>query len=129
MTIENARKHVTTAWLAGAVLVIITLVATMISLLARPLPGFTVWSFADVAIGAALTYGIYRYSRVCALVMLAYFLVGKVLVWFQHGGSIVVGIPIAIGFGYLFVDGIRGTFAYNAMGLTPMKGVKADESG
>ena len=118
MTIDEVRRHVTTACIAGAVLVAITLVAAVVSFLSWPLPGVTVWTFADSAIGAALTYGVYRFSRVCAVSMLVYFLVGKVAVWLQHGGSVVVGVPIAIGFGYLFLDGVRGTFAYHAMGLT-----------
>ncbi len=118
VTKEDARKHVMSACLAGAVLVAITLIAAILSFLGRPLPGVTVWTFADAAICAALTYGVYRYSRVCAVSLLLYFLAGKVAVWLQHGGSIIVGIPIAIGFGYLFVDGVRGTFAYHAMGLT-----------
>jgi hypothetical protein len=114
MQIEEAHRHTMTALFAALLLAATTLVLSVISLFGHSIPGVTKWSFVDAALGFALAYGIYRFSRFCAVAMLLYFLIGKALVWIHYGGSVVFGIPLAIGFGYLFIDGIRGTFAYHA---------------
>jgi serine/threonine-protein kinase len=65
----------------------------------------------DVALILGLTYGIYRKSRVCALLMLVYFLISK-LIMIEHDskGS---GLVMAVIFLYYYVQGVLGTFAYH----------------
>jgi hypothetical protein len=114
MHIEEARRHTMTASLTALFLAATILVLSLISLSGHSIPSVTKWSFVDAAVGFALAYGLYRYSRFCSVAMLLYFVLGKVLVWIHYDGSLVFGIPLAIGFSYLFIDGIRGTFAYHA---------------
>jgi hypothetical protein len=58
-----------------------------------------------------LAYGLYRRSRVCAVLLLAYVVVE---LWFAyHTRPVAAGVGPAMLLGLAFVAGIRGTFAYH----------------
>jgi serine/threonine-protein kinase len=72
-------------------------------------------NFIDVGILFALAGGIYRKSRICAILALAYYLINQVVrVRFLPGpvplGSLMVGVSI---FAALYTFGIVGTFAWH----------------
>ena len=75
------------------------------------LMGFSVWNLSDVVLIFGLTFGIYKKSRTCAVVMLAYFLISKIIIISQTGSF--NGSLLAIVFIYYYVYGVIGTFAYH----------------
>jgi hypothetical protein len=74
---------------------------------------FSAWNLLDVAVIAGLTFGIYRKSRACAIIMLVYFIGSKLLLWSETKS--VSGLPMALIFGWFFFQGIRGTFTWHAL--------------
>lgn len=116
MTKEAALKHIKGAWVigflsAGVTLLVTVLAVSGVSILAEM--GFDWWALLDVAILVGLSIGVYRKSRIAAVLLLTYFVASKIYMWATLGS--VRGVPLALAFGYFFVQGIRGTFAYHAL--------------
>jgi len=106
-------KQIKNAWIAGAISGCLTLVITLISLSGTKALGFNAWNFIDVVLIFGLTFGIYKKSRVCAVLMFIYFVASKILIAVETGqfsGSI-----MAIIFIYYYAHGIAGTFAYHKL--------------
>ena len=79
-----------------------------------PAENFDVWALADVVFFGAIAWGIYRFSRVASILGLVAYAVGK-FVWLNEGGIddhklSFVGPVIMV---FLFIAGLRGTFAYH----------------
>ncbi|MBC3880680.1 hypothetical protein H8K35_02835 [Undibacterium sp. LX40W] len=104
-------KRIKNAWITGIVSGSITLIFTLIAMNGSQILGFSIWNLSDVALIFGLTFGIYKKSRACAVAMLAYFLLSKIIVIAQTG-SFNGGI-LAIVFIYYYVYGVIGTFAYH----------------
>ena len=107
------KKAIRNACIAGTISGVLTLLVTLISAAGVDIPGldFDLWNLFDVLLIFGLTFGIYNKNRVCAVLMLVYFVGSKVLMW-QESGS-VKGLSAAALFGYFFFQGILGTFAYH----------------
>ncbi len=75
------------------------------------LRGFSVWNLTDVALILGLAFGIYKKSRICAVLMFIYFIASKIILMVESGAP--NGIIMAIVFGYFYWQGISGTFAYH----------------
>lgn len=107
------KKQIRNACIAGTISGVLTLLVTLICAAGVDIPGldFDLWNFFDVLLIFGLTFGIYNKNRVCAVLMLVYFVGSKVLMW-QESGS-VSGLGMAALFGYFFLQGILGTFAYH----------------
>lgn len=103
-------KKIRQAWIAGTVSTTLTLVFTVLALAGTSLLGFTGWDIVDVLVMAALTFGIYKRSRACAVAMLIYFILSKALLFSATGK--INGIFMALIFFYYYVRGVAGTFAY-----------------
>ena len=104
-------KRIKNAWITGIISGSITLIFTLIAMNGNQLMGFSVWNLSDVALIFGLTFGIYKKSRTCAVVMLAYFLISKIIIISQTGSF--NGSLLAIVFIYYYVYGVIGTFAYH----------------
>jgi hypothetical protein len=113
-------KKIRNAWIAAAISAGITLSFVFLAISGTSIAGVSAWEFLDVALAAGLAFGIYKKSRTCAVAMLVYFIISRVLVISETGklGSIV----IALAFLYFFVQGVIGTFAYH-------KHIKRPETG
>ena len=116
MTQEAALKHIKHAWVAGVVsgsmtLVLILIAASGSTVVAKL--GVDWWSLIDIVAISGLSLGIYKKSRVCALLMFIYFVGPKIILWATMGN--VRGVPLAILFGYFFFKGIRATFTYHSL--------------
>ena len=107
------KKSIRNAWIAGTICGVLTLLVTLISAAGVNIPGleFDLWNLFDVLLIFGLTFGIAKKNRVCAILMLVYFVGSKLLMWKESGS--VSGLPVAIIFGYFFLQGILGTFAYH----------------
>jgi serine/threonine-protein kinase len=108
---EEVLKKIKNAWVAGAVSSVVTLVMTLRAIAGNSVGGADVWWLTDVALIAGLTFGIYRKSRACAVLMFVYFLISKG-VQFAGGNIPVFGVLLAIFFLVFYFQGIQGTFAY-----------------
>jgi hypothetical protein len=65
---------------------------------------------ADPLIILALAYGLYRRSRVCAVLLMAMVVLQLRLAYASNGPS--AGIPVAFVLGMTFAQGIRGVWMY-----------------
>ena len=106
MDLEKAESAIKIAWIAGLISGVLTLIFALI-----PEDMIRLWALVDVLLIFGLTFGIYKRSRVCSILMLLYFVFSKLLMWGEMGRA--AGLPIAMIFGFFFFHGIRGTFAYH----------------
>ena len=111
-------KQIRNAWVAGSVSGSITLAIVLFSVAGVQILGFSAWEFLDVAFVFGLAFGIYKKSRTCAIVMLLYFAVSKVLIISENG--LKGGIALSLVFFYYYSYGIVGTFAYHRLKSKPI---------
>lgn len=116
--LEEANKQIKTAWIAGIVL---TVLIFLVGLLSGSETSF--W-LLDVLISAGLTFGIYKKVRACAVAMLIYFILGRLLLLsaaLESGAGV---NPLAIGLGgafiYFYVQGVKGTYTHHRL-TTPQQ--------
>jgi len=77
-------KHVTRAWMAASIQAGLTLIFGVLAAVGvLRAPGFDAWILLDAAILAALAYGVWKRSRVCALLLLTYSIFNEVYLGFQ----------------------------------------------
>jgi len=107
----DIQKKIRSAWIAACISGVLTLAVTLIAMFGAKLPGFDAWSLIDVAIIFGLAFGIYKKSRTCAVIMLAYFVASKIIIMVETGKP--TGLLLALVFGYYFWQGVQGTFAYH----------------
>jgi hypothetical protein len=112
---QQAEAAIRNAWVAGLVSGVLTLIITLIAMAGHSFMGFSTLNLLDVFVIGGLTFGIYRRSRTCAVIMLVYFIGSKVLLWAETRSF--SGIPMAALFVWYFFQGMRGTFAWH--GLNP----------
>jgi hypothetical protein len=111
-------KKIKSAWIAACISGVITLVVTLIAISGTELLGFDAWSLLDVGMIFALAFGIYKRSRACAVTMLAYFVVSKIILMAESGKP--SGLLMALIFGYYFWQGVQGTFIYHKLKRAPL---------
>ena len=116
---EEILKKIKQAWIAGTVSASVTLVVTLLAISGTEILGFTVWELFDVALIAGLTYGIYRKSRTCAVLMLLYFIASKIFIMIETGKP--TGLVLGILFAYFYWQGVSGTFSYHRFLKNPRR--------
>ncbi|WP_386067081.1 hypothetical protein ACFJIW_21680 [Tahibacter sp. UC22_41] len=104
-------KRIKNAWVAGCISGGLTLVVVLVAMSGADLPGIDAWMLPDVALIFGLTFGIYRKSRTCAVIMLVYYLASKILIMVETGKP--GGLFMSALFAYFFWQGVSGTFAYH----------------
>lgn len=106
-------KKIKNAWIAGIVSGCVTLAVTLLAISGNPVLGYSAWELLDVVLIFGLTFGIYRKSRTCALSMLVYFVISKVLLMLD--GAKPTGIVMSVIFIYFYALGVAGTFQYHKL--------------
>ena len=112
---KQVLRDIRNAWIAGLISGSLTLVYTLTAVSGTSVAGYTAWQAFDAALAFGLTFGIFVKSRVCAVLMLVYFVASKlVVIWYAgiEGGR---GVIIMLLFLFYFAMGIRGTFAYHRL--------------
>jgi serine/threonine-protein kinase len=99
------------AWIAGLVSAGFTMIFVVLALMGTSLMGIDGWGGIDAAMMAALSFGVFRKSRTCAILLLALFTLNKVLMWVAAGS--VAGLPLSLVFFYFFIQGVVGTFQFH----------------
>lgn len=119
--IDRAESKIKGAWMAGVASGTVTLVFTIVAM-RRNVWGFTISNMGDVLLVFTLAFGIYRRNRACAIFMVVYFLVAKVLIWMRLAQMTDIPKTVWVGyllftmlFCYFFFEGIRGTFAWHRL--------------
>jgi hypothetical protein len=110
---REALKHIRNAWIAALVCTLATLVLTVLSGLGVELgiPSINKWSILDVVLKAALTLGIYKRSRLSAVLMFTSMLLTQILLFTATGrysGGIIA--PILL---YVLARGVQGTYVWH----------------
>jgi hypothetical protein len=114
--LEQARKDIRSAFYAGLFVSGINLFL-LLALIANPTLSQKMgggYVFIDTAIYCGLTYGIYRKNSACAISMMVYFSIAKLL-QLLTGTLPIISIPLA---GFLlrcFFQGMVGTSAYRSV--------------
>ena len=118
---EAAQKKIRGAWGAGCVSTGITLVAMLLAMAGHGVLGMSALNLVDVALLGGLTFGIWRRSRTCAVIMLGYFLASRLLILASpdNGALRVTSIPGALVFLYFYWQGVAGTFAFHRLRRSP----------
>ena len=118
--LSTAQKGIRDAWIGGLISGSLTLAVTLATLY-RPevviKTGMNIWNLIDVGLIFGLTWGIFNKNRACAVSLLAYFILSK-LIQFTSGIVNPVAIGIAICFIWAYFNGIRGTFTYHKLKRT-----------
>lgn len=108
---DKILKKIKNAWIAGIVSISITVVLALISMSGADILGLDAFAFVDVALMVIFVFGIYKKSRVSAILMLALFAANKVIFWFEAGTA--SGLPLALVFLWFYTQGVIGTFQYH----------------
>ena len=109
-------RKIKRAWVAALVLAGMTLIFRLIAVQygARISP-FSAGTLIDTALILGLAFGIYKKSRVCAVLMLIYCILSKILFMAAIGKLSVTATVIVLIFVYFFWQGVWGTFAYHKL--------------
>ena len=115
---EDVQRKIRHAWIAALVSAGITAIAVGLAVGGvLAIPGIDAWGLIDVGVTVGLAYGVYRKSRTCAIALLVLFVLNTALKWAESGT--VQGLPIALVFLLLYVQGVIGTFQYQKLARQP----------
>ncbi|WP_299486964.1 serine/threonine-protein kinase [Acaryochloris sp. IP29b_bin.137] len=111
--LEEAHQQIKRAWIAGLVSVIITFIGALA--LAEAEDSDFLW--IAVLLVAGFTFGIYKKIRVCAVLMLVYWVLSTLSAVFgpEEGATKVFALGIGGVLIYFFSQGVRGTFTYHRL--------------
>ena len=118
MEISEALKNIRYGYIAALVSAGITVVLNFLQFDAGDVNLFSdPVVLYDVIIILLLAFGIYKKSRVCAIAMFIYFIIGKIF-QFQEYASYGIDTPpstymVAIVFIYFYFQAVRGTIAFH----------------
>ena len=110
---EDIRKKMKGAWVAAAVSGSLTFAITLVAMSGTPILGFSAWELLDVGFIFGLAFGIYKRSRACAVAMLVYFVISKIIFLVESGKP--SGVVMSVIFIYYFWQGVSATFAYHKL--------------
>jgi hypothetical protein len=117
MTRDDSISAIRNGAIAALISAAVTLLVVAISVFGGEADGQSYFNdpylFIDVVLILILAFGIYRKSRLAAVVMFVYFLLSKIMIGVETGK--VSGLFIAIIFLYYFGKAIQGTFAFHKL--------------
>ncbi|HEX6746114.1 MAG TPA: hypothetical protein VF092_02285 [Longimicrobium sp.] len=107
--LDRADRMIDVAWTVAALWAGVRLISAL--WLSRFSDGEELLWLLDPTLILLLSYGLYRRSRVCAVLLLAYVVVELWVAY--HTREVAAGVGPAMLLGVAFVAGIRGTFQYH----------------
>lgn len=108
---ERVDRAIKRAWIAALVCGGITLVVGLIAIGGMQLvPGFNGWVLLDSAILFGLAFGVYKRSRICAILLVAYGAFNEV---YMISSGIDKPHPLRLIFIYFYFRGMVAVFAYH----------------
>ena len=106
-------KKIRNAWVACIVSGVLTVILAVIAMNGNSMGGHSGYDVIDALFVFGLAFGISRKSRTCAMLMLAYFVLSKYLLFRAYGQ--VNGLLFGIVFLYFYAMGVQGTFEYHKL--------------
>lgn len=110
--VGGAEKAMNGGFWAALIVAIITSLVACLSFFGMRLLGINGWAFLDAGIFAAIAVGIKRKSRFAAVAGLFLYVLERIYM-LQRGGT--GGIVMGILFTLLFINAVRGAFAYHRL--------------
>jgi hypothetical protein len=110
--ISGAEKAINGGFWAAVIVACITSLVAALSLAGVKLFGIDASAFLDAAIFAGIAFGIKRKSRFAAVAGLSLYVLERIYM-LQRGGA--AGIFTGIVFTLLFINAVRGAFAYHRL--------------
>lgn len=112
-SITVAEQATKSAFGAAMVSAALTAILAILPLFGKAYLGFNLGNLSDVFLILALGYGVKKRSRVCAVLLLVYFVAGKLLLIAETSGNGGTNIVSGVIWGLFYVNGVRGAFAYH----------------
>lgn len=109
---EEILKKIKNGWITAVISGVMTLAVTAYSIYVTSVLGLSAWNALDVLLIFGFAFGIYKKSRVCAVLMFAYFVVSKIEQ--MSGAKPMQGIFMSIIFLVFYWQAMIGTFQYHA---------------
>lgn len=114
---QDVLKKIRNGWIAALISGCFTLVIALVAMNGLDITGLGGPElFIDVVLIFALTYGIYRKSRIAATIMLIYFIFSKIVIWQETGRP--NGLLVALIFLYFYTQAMIATFQYHKLTKT-----------
>jgi hypothetical protein len=118
--LKEAEWGIRVAWIAGLVSSLLTLVFVLVLTQQAQSRGMAVklqpLFFFEVALGFALTFGIFKRNLICAAAMLIYFCLSKVVQWMTPGVKLnSVAVFVAICLICCYIQGVIGCVKYRKL--------------
>ncbi len=121
---QDAQRRIRNAVRVGVVSGALTILFALFRI-----AGMNAWASIDAFVILGLTFGVYKRSRACAVALFVVWIVEKVVQWSIEPASL-VGLPVAVLFGYFFYHGITGTNDYHRLSagliVAPEKSIEAE---
>lgn len=110
--LKEAKAKIKLAWQAGMFSGVLTLILILLSLAGYRIGWIDMWSLIDACLIFGLSFGVYKKSRVAAVVMLIYFLFNQIyfVIEFKRAPGI-----LSLLFLFIYAQGIQGTFSYRKL--------------
>ena len=109
-TLEAAKNTAKQGGIAAAIVAVITAVFAILSLFGVEL--VSIWALVDAGLFALIAFGVFKMSRVAAVLGLLIYLWGQINQMLATGK---INSILFILFVLYFIHGIRGTFAYHKL--------------
>ena len=109
MTPDIAKRAVRDATFTGLFALAVSLALTLVYASGAGFAHVDLFNWIELIVLAALSVGLWRGSRIAAVMMLVFFVGTKLYFWIDEQAFI--GMPIALVMAWFFWRGVRGTFA------------------
>ena len=94
---ELIEKHIQRAWIAAVISASMTLLLVLLAIGGvQILAGLNAWGLLDVVILSGFAFGIYKRSRVCAILLLAYAVFNEIYMMSQDSSRHLNGLSSCI---------------------------------
>ncbi|WP_269790598.1 hypothetical protein [Stenotrophomonas sp. Iso1] len=113
---DTITSPIRNGWITACVSCALTLILTVVSMTSvsdSSEPVFSAWNFVDVALIAALAFGIYKRSRTAATIMFVYFVLSKILIMLDTG--LPTGLILGLVFATFYFRAMTATYRYHRL--------------
>jgi len=118
MQSEKINFMIKSGWVAGLIYFFVNLTLTIIYSSGGSVADVVWYNWLDLLIIAVLSIGVYRRSRLSAVLLLVYFAGTNLISLLQFNQ--IISLPAMLILGFFLFQGVRGTFAHhNARPLQP----------
>lgn len=120
----DAMKKIKAGWITGVVLGVLTfLIVTVVVWAGVDFLGIGAFMYIDVLIIFGLAFGIFFKSRTCAVLMVIYYIVSKLLMIAEMGApKNIAGLALPIAITIIYIQAVVGTFKYHELKAEAARG-------